>query len=130
MRTKIIEVTNGPQNWGKFLIGVFDAEEWKTPSVVSPLARPLLRQIGWGDGHVFVLDLQTGEGAMFHLGGYSSAKYDLDKHKVWVCPLFEPFLQWLYAKRPADIADLPAHLDLPDATFSMAGYRRQGKADD
>jgi len=28
-----IEVTNGPQNWGKFMVARFD-EEWKRKSVV------------------------------------------------------------------------------------------------
>lgn len=129
MKTKIVEVTNGPHNWGKFLLGVFDETEMKTQSIVSPLARPLLRQIGWGDNHILVLDLQTGEGAVFTPNPHSSAKHDLDKHKVWVCPMFEPFLAWFYANKPASLDDLPAHVDLPDAPFSMAGYRREGKAE-
>ena len=126
-------MTNGPQNWGKFCLGQFSADEWQQPSQVSPeVGRPLLRQIGWDDAHHLVLDLQTGEGAVFRLGGLASA--DLNKHKIWVCPLFEPFLGWLYAYRNEHVQrgdrrwfdDLPLHVDLPTAPFSLSGYRRQG----
>lgn len=134
MRTHIIEVTNGERNWGKFLLGEFTTE-WDRRSTVDPLSRsPLLGQIGWGrdTGHMLVLDLQTGEGAVFRIGGVASA--DLQKHKVWVCPMFEPFLEWLYAYRNERVAlgdrtwweGLPALVDLPDAPFAMSGYRRTG----
>jgi hypothetical protein len=130
MHTTLVEATNGPHNWGKFLVGAFDAVEWARPAAEFP-GRPLLPTIGWTPGHVLVLDLQTGEGAVFRLGGYPKA--DLDKHRIWVCPLFEPFLDWLYgeARRlrldgAALLDALPAHVDLPDAPFSMQGYRRPG----
>ena len=122
MKTKIIEATNGPQNWGKFLVGEFDSE-WEVRSKVSPPA-PLLRSRGHHERERLVLDLETSEGAIFTLGG--SAKYDLDKHKIWVCPLFEPFLKWLY-NQPLDLDALPAHIDLPKAPFSLHGYRRKGE---
>lgn len=124
MRTKIIEATNGPQNWGKFLLGRFD-QEW---NVLSEVAKnlPLLRTVGWGREHILVLDLQTGEGVIVRPGG--SASSDLNTHQVWVCPLFEPFLKWLYKQDLADITKLPAHIDLPDAEFAMHGYRREGRA--
>jgi hypothetical protein len=28
MQVKFIEATNGPQNWGKFMLGRFDSDEW------------------------------------------------------------------------------------------------------
>jgi len=119
MKTKIVEVTNGPRNWGKFLICAFDSElDYR--SVVDD--RRMIASRGWGPEHVLVLDLQTGEGAMFRLGGLASA--DLDKHRIWVCPMFEPFLTWLY-QQPDPFA-IPAHVDLPEAEFAMAGYRRPG----
>jgi hypothetical protein len=121
MKTKIIEATNGPQNWGKFLVGEFDSE-WEVSSMVS-LGRSLLRSRGHHEQERLVLDLETGEGAIFSLGGMASA--DLAKHKIWVCPLFEPFLTWLY-DQPVDLNLLPAHIDLPDAPFSVDGYRRKG----
>lgn len=119
MKIKLVEVTNGPANWGKFLIGQFD-DEWSYKSVID--GAPLLSCRGWSPKHVLVLDLQTGEGAMFLPGGF--AKADLDKHCVWVCPLFEPFLTWLYAQ--PDPFAISAHVDLPDAPFAMSGYRRPG----
>jgi hypothetical protein len=126
MRTKFIEATNCPMNWGKFMIGEFTAEEWALRSQVDD--RSIIRGRGWSSKHKLVLDLQTGEGAVFSPGGY--AKADLDKHKIWVCPLFEPFLEWFYKQDLSDIDALPTHVDLPDAPFSMSGYRRAGVRED
>ena len=124
MKTKLVEVTNGIANWGKFCVGMFD-DEWEYKSVID--GNRLLAGRGWTRDHLLVLDLQTGEGAIFRPGGLASA--DLEKHRVWVCPMFEPFLTWLYARSREDVAffaNLPAHVDLPDAPFAMAGYRRPG----
>jgi hypothetical protein len=133
MKTHLIEVTNGEKNWGKFLIGQFD-HEWERVSAVDH-GHKLLRSVGWAEYQDFalVLDIQTGEGAMFRLGGLASA--DLNKHRIWVCPMYEPFLQWLYdfyrdeqAKvRGAWWDHLPLHVDLPAAPFAMHGYRRTGE---
>jgi hypothetical protein len=71
-----------------------------------------------------VLDLETGEGAYFLPGG--NARADLREHRVLVCPMFEPFLEWLYAQDVNDITTLPVVLDLPDAPFALYGYRRPG----
>src|ERR1700730_13461520 len=92
MLLKFIEVTNGPANWGKFAIGTFTEEEWNQRAVID--GGPLIAGRGWTPRHVWVLDLQTGEGAMFLPGGL--AKHDLEKHAVWVCPMYEPMLAWLY----------------------------------
>lgn len=134
MKTKLMEATNGPRNWGKFLIARFDVE-WEHASAVpltfgeevrDPVRNPLLVETGWNPRSVIVFDLQTGEGARFTPGGVAS--YDLNKHKVWVCPLFEPFLEWLYEQNLTDLDTLPDHVDLPDAPFAMSGYRRSGEA--
>lgn len=124
VKTQIVEVTNGPLNWGKFLVGQFDAREWAHESAVSP--GRLLQQIGHNDrgNQLWVLDLQTCEGAQFRVGGLASA--DLNKHRIWVCPMFEPFLTWLYEHWDGDLEHLPTHVDLIDAPFSMHGYRRDG----
>lgn len=122
MRLKFMEVTNGPQNWGKFALGRFTPEEWTYRSAVDE--RSLLAGRGWSPDHLLILDLQTGEGAIFRPGGLAS--YDLDKHRVWVCPMFEPFLTWLWKQDTRDLDALPAHVDLPDAPFALAGYRRAG----
>lgn len=124
MKTKIIEATNGPYNWGKFMLGRFD-EEWSRISSIAPSDRyPLLRAVGLDDKHLLVLDLQTSEGAIFRPGGLAAA--DLEKHRIWVCPLFEPFLAWLYEQDLSDLNQLPDHIDLPDAPFMWRGHRRPG----
>ena len=66
MKTKIIEATNGPQNWGKFMLGRFDSE-WARGSAALTDPYSLLSRVGWTDEHLLVLDLQTGEGAIFRI---------------------------------------------------------------
>lgn len=129
MKTHIIEATNGPNNWGKFMLMVPDAEWARTPAAPgceSPVS--LLQQRGWNrDSDLIVFDLQTREGAAFSLQA-SSPHQALEKHRIWVCPLFEPFLTWLYEQPAAKVLglDLPPHVDLPDAVFAFAGHRRSG----
>ena len=124
MQTKIVEASNG-FNWGKFMLGRLDSE-WSHRSAVSGLSMPLLRELGWGDEHLWVLDLQTGEGACFRINPKGRASNDLNKHRVWVCPLFEPFLQWLYQQDVADIERLPSVVELPRTELAFWGYRREG----
>src|SRR5262245_60353133 len=134
MITRFVEVTNGPNNWGKFLIGKFEERERAYGSAVDE-GRPLLRAIGFGpdlDAWVLVHDLQTREGGIFYLRGHAAA--DLNKTRVWVCPMFEPFLVWLYARYQAAASagdrewweGLPTHVDIPEAPFAMRGHRREG----
>jgi len=126
METKFIEATNveaGGFNWGKFMVARFNQEEWDRRSAVDD--RFLLHDRGWRSNHIMVVDLQTGEGGIFRPGGY--AKADLDKHQVWVCPMFEPFLAWLYRQDLSDLQKLPALVRIQDTRSSMQGYRRAGK---
>ena len=122
MHTKIVEVLSPQGNWGKFLLGRF-AGEWVKYSEVGE-GVPLLAQLGWTPHHLLVLDLATGEGAIFRLGGLAVA--DLNKHRIWVCPLFEPFLQWLYEQDVGDLDELPSLVRLDGPPLAMAGYRRPG----
>lgn len=126
MQTVFIEASHGGGgNWGKFMVTRHTPEEWARPSALpEDGGRPLLAGRGWSPEHLWVMDLQTGEGAMFRPGGY--AKADLDKHQVWVCPLFEPMLTWLYTQDLTDLEALPSYIELPDAPFDTAGYRRGG----
>jgi hypothetical protein len=123
VETKFIEATNGEQNWGKFMIGRFTPEEWANRSAIDPRFS-LIAGRGWSRDHIMVFDLQTGEGAIFKPGGH--APNDLRKHAIWVCPMFEPFLEWLYQQDLTDLTALPAHVDIPEAAFSFSGYRREG----
>lgn len=122
MITKIIEASNGT-NWGKFMLMRFDHDEWEQRSAIVPGAK-LLRACGWSHDHLWMLDLQTGEGAFFRPGG--SAHADLERHKIHVCLLFEPLLEHLYAADLTDITALPDQLELPDAPAGLYGYRRPG----
>lgn len=122
METKFIEVTSPSGNWGKFALLRFD-QEWSVPSQISECSFSLLRNLGWTPEHIWVLDLQTGEGAFFRPGGLASA--DLGKHAIWVCPLYEGFLTWLYLQDLSDLDHLPEWVNL-DAPFAMSGYRRPG----
>lgn len=128
MKTKLIEATNGPNNYGKFLVGRFMPDEWARRQALPlepgmPRFR-LLQACGIDTRMIWVCDLQTREGAMFRPGGAAHA--DLEKHKIWVCVLFEAFLHWLYAQNLEDLDALPDHVDLPDVPFNWAGYRRPG----
>lgn len=132
MKTKIVEVTNaeggGGINYGKFLVGRHDAAEWqRSPAVAGAMLPSLLASIGTNPDCVWVLDLQTREGASFKPGGV--AKSDLAKHKIWVCPMFEPFLGWLYQQDLSDLDALPDLVKLTEAEApsALAGYRREGR---
>jgi hypothetical protein len=133
VKTRIVEATNRCEgdptgvNYGKFLVGSFDEAEWSHRRQMGGTPGwPLLFALGHSPGDVLVLDLQTCEGAVFTPGGLPAA--DLEKHKVWVCPLFEPFLCWLYGylRECGSIDALPGVVELPDAH----GYRRPGGSED
>lgn len=94
MKTKFIEATDATEfNWGKFMVCRFDAGEWARQSEMDK--RSLLLARGWTHAHVLVVDLETGEGAIFRSGGHARADLN-EKHQIWVCPMFEWFLTWLY----------------------------------
>lgn len=122
-------------NWGKFAVAKWGEEEWNWISALDdpddprralglpPV--PLLKEIGWRSPHlIWVLDLQTGEGALFSPDGY--AVDHLERHQIWVCPLFEPFLIWLYRQDLTKLDQLPPLVEL-NAPFDFRGYRRIGR---
>lgn len=116
----------GGGNWGKFMLARFELAEWTYPSALPEAeGHRLLHGRGWDVHHLLFVDLQTGEGVMLRPGGIAHA--DLEKHKIWVCPMAEPFLEWLYQQDVRDITTLPSYVELPEAPFAMAGYRRKGE---
>jgi len=118
--SKFIEANNGPLNWGKFALLRWNERELRARSAVD--GRFLVLGRGWTPAHVWVLDLQTGEGVCVRPGG--NARVDLTKHQIWCCPLFEPFLEWLYHQDLSDLCSLPERVDLPRAPFEYFGWRR------
>jgi hypothetical protein len=125
VETKIIEAQQGPSgpNWGKFMVGRMTSE-WGVRSAVDE-GRPLLKACNWDPGKLVVFDLQTGEGAAFTIDPDYPC-YELnDRHQIWVCPLFGPFLAWLFQQDLTDLQALPAVVNLPEAEFALRGYRRQ-----
>jgi hypothetical protein len=128
MRTKFIEATDATEfNWGKFAVMWWEPEEWTRQSKIDN-GRRLLAAIGRAPQEIYVMDLQTGEGALFRPGGV--AKADLDKHRIWVCPMFEPFLAWLYEQDLRDIGALPSTVNLGNVATSLRGFRREGSKND
>jgi hypothetical protein len=135
MIARIVEFTNGflstSQSW-KFMVAQFDDQEWDQKSAL-PEASPytsLLAQIGHDRYHLWVLDLQTCEGACFRPGGNAHA--DLEKHAIWVCPMYEIFLGWLY-RHPEfwqSVQSLPPLIvdkgQEALAASGWAGHRRPG----
>lgn len=125
METKFIEATQDKANgfnWGKFMLGRFSETEWAYASRMC--GSPLLHARGWGPNNLLVLDLETGEGSVFLPGGLASA--DLNKHQIRVCPMYEPFLEWLYTQDLSNLSNLPDVVELPKAPADMYGYRRPG----
>lgn len=132
MITHLIEATNieaGGMNHGKFLVAKFD-REWIARSEVdaaydAAMVMSLIRRCGWAPDHILVLDLETGEGAMFWPHGI--ARIDLNtKRRIWVCPMFEPFLTWLYSQDLTDITKLPKVVQIDTPESALHGYRRSG----
>jgi hypothetical protein len=120
MNTRLVEVTDGAF-YGKFLVAQFDEAEWRheaevfKESIHRPVPYALLDVCGWSRDHLLVLDLETGNGTIFRPGGHLA--HDMEKRQMgYVCPLYRPFLGWLYehAARTGGIAldDIPAILHM------------------
>lgn len=115
METKIIEADQDNVSYGTYLLGKFDREEWARPSIMQGMPS-LLHYQGWTGDHILILDLsRPGVGAIFRCGGVP--RYDLEKRrllvdKVAICPLFEPFLEWLYTQDTKDLKALPDTVEL------------------
>jgi hypothetical protein len=141
MDLHFIEASNGPDgpNWGKFAVGHHASEEWGRRSALPGYTHmPLLTQLGAGYSDLWVLDLQTGEGARFRIDRHWDEQ--LRAHRIHVCVMFEAFLGWLMDKALAAGADhparvggwfrtLPGFVELPHCPPGMYGYRRgEGRA--
>lgn len=133
MITKLFEATHdleGNGNYGKFLVCIPDTEWSLLTELGEEYSFRVLPANGWCREHVMVFDLATGEGAMFRprkaKNPAQAVYHELNKHQIWVCPLFEPFLAWLFNYTPEEIPHLPQLVLLPEADFAFSGYRRPG----
>lgn len=124
-------------NWGKFMVLVPTEEEWaRRPQAPDTNTgnRSLLSVCGWGPEHVWVLDLQTGEGMYTAFGRGREPAIALEaKHQIWVCPMYVSFLNWLNEQISKEVSPLsraelvhglPDYVELADAPFDFSGYRR------
>lgn len=114
-------------NWGKFLVAQWEPHDW---NYISPVSGTPLLSMRRHRSELLVVDLQTGEGACFVPNGLVQA--DLQKHQIWVCVLYEAFLEWLYEQVDAAkghgvfrVTDLPSRVKL-NVPPSLYGHRRPG----
>jgi hypothetical protein len=115
-----------PYNWGLFMVLVPDGNEWSWQSKVVPSLEPVLGNFGWTPQHVIVMDIRTGEAAIFNPAS-GQPKVELDEHRIYTSPHFKPFLEWLYAQDIEHLWQAPGVVtELPDATFAMRGWREIG----
>lgn len=136
MQAKIIEASQGEKglNWGKFLVSRLPDAAYDYSSQlpgcegIEGADRPLLRRIGFPARAIRVDDLQTHEGVFFIDATDDPDRFvcQLEKHKIWVCPMYAPFLAWLGRQPLEDLDALPGFVALPDAPGEIYGYRRKG----
>jgi hypothetical protein len=121
MKTQFLEAS-GSMNHGRFLILEFEPSDWDVESKVS--SGSVLASAGfWTWRPLFALiDLVTCEGALFD--GRGVARHDLDSRRIWVCPMYEPTLEWLYRQKPVALP-LPGVVEL-DVPGELYGHRRDG----
>ena len=132
MDSRLIEAENGG-NWGKFMVGQWTHADLEQRSLVA-VGEPLL---GRTEGNLrkgqidprrarLVFDLQTKKGGLFEPDPAGDSNADLEASGLWVCPLFAPFLAWLYERGQAPVASLPSIFNLPPAQSKLQGYKRPG----
>lgn len=131
MEIKFVEAGHSrsdPGNWGKFMVGRYTGDELAEPTLFPGCeGQRVVSLRGFGSSKMWVLDLATEEGFLVPTTTFRAA-HVLEKHQVHVCPLFEPFLDWLLDQIRAKLAgwwdDLPRTVELPDAPGELYGYRR------
>ena len=124
MKTYIFEATDSAF-YGKFLVGLYDTE-WERRPMVSGRPVPLLKQEGWWDGDMFLLqDLSSPyNGSIFGREARGYAKYDVDQKGMTVCFLYVEFLQWLRDQDKWDDLDsLPKVVTFPSPAERLKARR-------
>ncbi len=120
-------------NWGKFAVGRWTVQELGEKTQFPGCEGQRIASLhGWGGDHVWLFDLQTGESARFYINNPVpvDVRSQLKNHQIWVCPMFEPFMVWLWSHirlNPSWWDTLPRTVELPaDTPFEVAGFRRPG----
>lgn len=135
MNLKFVEAGHSVDggNWGKFALGRYTGAELTEPTQFPGCEGGRIVSLrGSGHHHLWIFDLATGEAVRFPIAHVQAfdAHHFLAEHRIWVCPLFEPFATWLFgyisAQRDTWWDTLPRIVELPDAPFALSGYRRPG----
>jgi hypothetical protein len=108
MVTHFIEASDGMMH-GKFMLGRLDSAELGVRSALPGSEEDPLMRVGGrrrlNERSTLIVDLQTGNGAAFFIGGGLWIA-DLNRTgPIHVCPMFPPFLKWLYEQK---VPDFPA----------------------
>ena len=118
--THLIEASDNAA-YGKFLIARLDDELHASSALPGYEGSPLLRLGGlrrFNENSTLIVDLQTGNAAVFFISNGGSWEADLNRTgPIHVCPMFRPFLKWLYEQKvpvhpPAAIQDLPRFVEV------------------
>jgi len=129
MNTVFIEATSEAatgQRAGRFVVGRFTVRDLAQDSKASPDDLAVLAQLAWDPRRIWVMDLDTRQGAAFQPGGVAAD--DVREHGIRVGPLFVPFLGWLYDQDLSDIRALPrlVRLHAPVASRRPGSPARAG----
>lgn len=127
METRFVEATDTHRGlYGKFMLARWTHEEWdRRAQMDGTLGQRLLASRGHDPREFWVVDLETNEGAFFSMNKHGLAASDLMKRRIWVCPLFEGFLQHLYS-----LDDPWAVEPLVTISHVTDSYRRPGPNDE
>lgn len=117
MIVKFIEASDGTAH-GKFMLARMDAELATRSGLPGYEDEPLMTVGGrrkFNSHSTLVVDLQTGRGAALALDPFSYTKLD-EGGRMWVCPMFRPFLKWLCLQGlgmgAGDITALPSYVEI------------------
>jgi len=124
MRLYLFEASSGwAKNYGTFAVGRLGSEELRQESAYYP-GSSALGQRKYDERKLWAMDMVTCEGAAFD--PKADLVSQLERHQIWVCVLYEPFLRWLGQQDLRDLSILPRKVDLPDVPPALVGYRRTG----
>jgi hypothetical protein len=127
METIYIEATSkrtGPGQYFTFAVSQFtDLERQRRSQITKTTLLPMLMtnyQI------LHILDMQTGEGAIFRFRG--DPEGDRLRHQIKTSPIFPDFLAWLYQQDVSTLSTLPRIVDLdrPQLAERDSRYLRKG----